>query len=820
MQIDVKSELVRSTAFLRREFLGRDRFKKRSNTIYIFDTDVIKASCAPWVAGPGIDQGGNGYGEPVSFLDPEKKKIRIDQAKRKQKAERVSHILANHGLGLSGEFPIYQFQPHFEKCTEIYGYVRNDAERAGRRTDQIAQKDRARRSIIQLSALIASRQSDGTSHELTFEADLLTQILNNSVFGASSDDQKAVREWDSFVELNTKYGGVFPISHAAQHFRRKAEANYGEEDRFAEVAKVIEGFGLDALCGQERTHFHKLKEFWMRSREWSDEAKRESNSNYSACLALLGLMNVRLAKVGWRAVFVTGSTNLVDASYGTISSEAQSILGDVSDDFGNRFVRHIWAYTSEALIEPHNQTKFVNWLDGLLGKWAGKSSFQTTELTNLRSNRRFEGVTLDDAREAFESWDDRTSKMVAQHNFFAIGQRTEDLKEKLIARIQTSRSEKLSWTQISNLLMEENDRDNDEAFLVFSNIGVDALISAQKTSRHPPDLDFESLSNTKKIFAKLTSNEGYKTRQQFEADIEAIKDDCFPPEQDNRQYSHLCYLALGAAFASASRWSVALSQAQRAIRIIERSKDRGLWPIPKRKEAKSHMSGREAYFLAAVSLRMISKHPKDFETSGRFLKKAYEALVADRGVETAKNFDELRFLNEECAHALSLYYFNRMKDEANFQDQRFEDAVDSLERALKSVKFLQTGTKLKNRRAATLAHVALNTIQAHAIKAYREREGQSSPDREALAPATLRNALSMLETLAGGGMEQNARLFKTKLMTCYGLVGSILVNGSSKHTKKEVSDAFKGWESTVVTDYDRWRYLNLRTLADGLITKR
>jgi len=789
--IEVKAELVQSTAFLRREFLGRDNFRSREKTIYVFDTDVIKAYCAPWLTGPGRDQDGNGYGEPISFNDPDRKKLRIDTARRRYKAEKVSRILARYALNLSENLPVYQFQPQFDETAEVYGYVRNDAERVAK-IDKWSQLDRQRRTIIQLSAIIASkRNGTGDTHDqdISFEVNHLINVLNNTADSRVSAGQQKLREWDAFVELNTKNGGIFPVSYSAKHCFRTGNL---------EVAHALEGFGDGKLRGTELADYRKQERFWR--------AALDRNS-----------LNVRLSRIGWRAVFVTGSKNIVNASYSTMSRELLEQHEDALKEFGNRYVRHIWAYTSEALIEPHNRSKFVNWLDGLLAQWAERSEFRDEDLTKLVSKRSFPNVSIDDCREAYEVWDHMTANMVAQDQFISLGNRADDLKAKLVKRIETSRNEHLDWTKVSSLLFEDNDRENDESFLILSNIGAEALVSGQQTSRHPPDLDFETLIHTKKIFARLTSKDGYKSKADFEDDFLAIEKDCYDPTIDNRQYCHLKYLALGAAFASASRWSVALSQAQRAIRIVERSRDRGILPIPTKSSVNSHMSGREAYFLAAVSLRMISKHQRDFDGASTYLSKAEAALLADRDEETAQAFDDLRFLNERCALALSLYYFKRMESPDDYQNRCYDNIVDRLETALKPVKYFEPRAMLRSRRAATLAHVALNTIQAATISEFRRIKEQSVSTSRAVSKEALTGAINALNEMASDDAGKSARLFKTKLMKCYLIVGKIIAEGKDGATKGDVDQAFSDWESTVVTEYDGWRYNNLYDLATELL---
>lgn len=813
MASDVVADLVKSTAFLRREFLGRDRFNNRENTIYIYDTDVIKANCAPWTVGPGRDQGGNGYGEPITFVEPEEKRIRVDETLRRKRAEAVADILARHAVTLSRNLPIYQFQPQFEETTEVYGFVRRDAERVSR-IDEQSRMDRDRRSIIQASALIAAKRSGvNGDDDISLEVDYLMRLLDGTAFSTPSRSARKVKEWDRFVDLNVKRGGIFPINHAARHFDRQGDDN---------LSHALGGFEVEEFATEEARFFHSLQSFWAESLQGHEplKNKRARLAKDAEALSYLAVLNRRLYDIGWRAVFVTGATNIVDASYAELPKSITRMAPEIFSEFGHRFVRHLWAYTSDALIEPYNKGKFVNWLDGLLAKWAESSEFREQDLTKLLTRRTFPHVSIKDCREALEMWDEMTQTMVSQDKFIWLGEKTQDLQNKLVKRIELARGEHLEWGRLVELLNEDNDQNNDETFLAFSNIGAEALISAQQASRHPPDLDFESLTNTKKIFAKLTSGQGYETRSEFESDFVAIKSDCYDPKIDNRQYCHLRYLALGAAFASSSRWSVALSQAQRAIRIIERSIQRRIMPIPKKDSLNSYMSGREAYFLAAVSLRMIAKSPRDFDGSTSYLKKAEEALILDRKEGTAKKFDNVRFANERLAQSLSRYYFERMSDEADLQDEFFLKIVSRLDSVLKPLGSFHPSHKLKSRRAATLAHAALNCIQARVIYEYRIDHGAAEMKNFPVDDGVLVYAISLIEALAADDPAQNARLFRTKLMKCYLIVGNMILKTTDRVTIGEVDKAFDSWKKSVVTEYDDWRYRNLYRFACELIADR
>lgn len=805
-------------AFLAREFRGRSYYGNKNNTIYVYDTDVIISYCAPWLTGPGRDQNGNGYGEPISFRSPEDINYKIDALRRRNRATAVAFILAEHALRLSGTFPVYQLSPQYHETQGVYETVRRKASAAGD-LSRVAMEDRKTRQVISASAIINARQTGMLEErDISKEVDALLFLLSKSPFEpfTSSKEQNAIREWDNFVELNKVVGGVYSSSEVAKHFSEEGLPDVSEVLENTDTKYRTEGFGgrLEAL----RDGF--LAEVKLISQSG---AAIESNQHRDAeVLALLALYNEQLMKVGWRMVLVTGSKVLSGASFHRPNASMRKAAPHALENFSEKYVRHLWAYTSDALIEPSDQIKFINWLEGLFGRYASATELPLEKLHALVKNPPKGQVPADEWVQAFKFWSETTRKATNNYAFRDLDGFDESLRDRLVARIQRSREQNLDWSTIVATLSEDVDQTKDRTFLHLSNIGTQSLIRAKESSRHPPDLNFESLVNTQRIFQTLCSKDGYPTVQSFEIDFNKIVEDCFESEVDNRQLCHLQYLALGAAFASASKWSIALSQAQRAIRVIKRSRTLGgsYWPIPTSANRNSFMSGREAFFLAAVAFRHIAKSKKDFVTSQDYLNDCEEALKEDHAHGTSLNYDTLKITNEKCALPLSEYYLERSETPDDPCDMAFQKVEQSFEDLMAEVDYLADPPALSRRKKTTLVHLAVNTLQVCTIRGYRGSKRPEGPELSRDDKNLVQRAVNLIESLTEAGGKHNARLFQTKLMKCYRLVALLLLGNSKGLGEREIEEAFHNWRESVVTPYDEWRYDSLKEFSLSLIERK
>ena len=128
-------DFVRTAAFLKREFEGRKttvEFIEKDNanrTIYVFDSDVIKTKCAPWITGPIGETDNNGYGA-IFFNDSnESLGSELDRIQQAKQAESIASILASYVLNQQiDRVPIFQFPSHATETNNVYRAVRRTVE--------------------------------------------------------------------------------------------------------------------------------------------------------------------------------------------------------------------------------------------------------------------------------------------------------------------------------------------------------------------------------------------------------------------------------------------------------------------------------------------------------------------------------------------------------------------------------------------------------------------------------------------------------------------------------------------------------------------
>ena len=305
----------------------------------------------------------------------------------------------------------------------------------------------------------------------------------------------------------------------------------------------------------------------------------------------------------------------------------------------------------------------------------------------------------------------------------------------------------------------------------------------------------------------------------FKRDFDMIKLDCNDPsaDGDDRQESHLKFVVLGAAFASAQKWLIALSHAERAIAIIDRSK-RLRDPIKVRftghkGSLKSHMSGREAYFLAAFSRRLLARDGGELCRSMDMLVMAEEALKEDHAAGTAKGVTEARFINERLAIALSRYYLARRANADNLNDDLAHDCFAAAEPVVDMFR-KGSGVHGIQLRKITTVGLATNIVQVFVIAQFRKLRGRDDVGRCPVAHDEVVSAvrcIGELTNVSGGSAD---RITATKLISSYFIAGRLLTEesgGASLLNQLEL--LLKDLREAAATEYDAWSFAALLQFA-------
>ena len=873
---DLDLKILRNAAFLRREFAGREITKsidgdakdRRRKTIYIYDTDVIVTFCEPWRTGvSGSRSFGEGYGE---ILSPPSE----DRASR-ERAMDIAAILAEHSLFKvrSRSIPVFLFDGHHKETNELYQLIADRLTRKNISPNLDFEQEQARR-LTQLAALIgwradAIKASQGQLSPLV-SALLKTMSAVDRYPRADKEDEAALR---NLVELRSRAGNIYPTSSAAALLKDTVPSAVVEALRVFETSSVentiltdVEQEDLDVI----RRNFSR----WLRPEQTADHE----------AIARLYLANTRLKGTQWRVVLVTGTTSLVNACHvnfpgiaGLDSGRSSGLL----ESFAPRFVRHLWAGTTEALLEPSTdengadqEEQFVNWLDGFLADCSDPDRFGTENLDKFveEPSNFLVGDVRRRVDRATEEWLGLTDHALHAYRFREIGLGGDaalKLQSKIVHRVAVGRETfpPIPFSALVNEFEEEYARERDLSYTKLSDIGIEVILSSRGLGlRNPPDLAFETLSHTDKIFKKLCRKDGYfdpNTRlADFEADYQEIWRDTRTEYEtdDPRLECYLRFLALGAAFASGNLWGVALSQGERSLAIIARSRIRhDPIPVKPREDGRnSFISGREAHFLCATAQRMVASTEREFVRARRHLDDAEICLELDWRNDSAVRTTKLRFKGEMLALKLSVYYDARRRSESkdgpiDFCDMEATEVFDAAKELLDYLRFVESdgvGFEARGRfhfgaapkeqcpsidhrfsvtggetmklwptfGRVTLLHISTNLIQVAVIRSFRARHKHGEAKEFPLSFENLRFAVELMSYFTGKTDTNLLRydapaghlLRASPLVHLYRETGALLiapVATPEMTTPANVMDLFgKSQLGLKVADYDNWRF--------------
>ncbi|MGH1455118.1 MAG: hypothetical protein ACRBBV_18340 [Paracoccaceae bacterium] len=884
--LDPNLKILRNAAFLRREFVGLEITRaidggisdRRKKTIFVYDTDVIVTYCEPWRNGPSKpEEWGDGYGEILS--------VSSDDKAERERAMDVAAVLAERALlGVRDRsIPAFIFDGHLDETNRVYAEIGRRISERGDSPSLDFEEERNRR-LRQLFAMISYRSS--SSNPAPTQLSPLVKELFATMNAASSyptskqaKDEAALR---NLFELRVKTGNIYPTSKAVALLDGSVPDD------------VRDALGVFSTEKKNLTD-DELQDLNIIAHHFSRSFKAGQEADWNA-IGLVYLVNGRLKKTGWRVVLMTGTTSLVNACHGNFAKirglDPMRAEG-LQKKFSSRFIRHLWSGTTEALLEPASddlngnlQDRFVNWLDGFIADCSNADRFEVEKLDEFVSDpqKMFKENLERRVGEASDHWKSLIQDALQDYRFRQVGIDNEaalKLQSKLLFRISSARglSSPPSFTEILREHQEEYERERDLTYTKLSDIGIESILSSRGIGlRNPPDLAFETLKRTNMIFQTLCSEHGYgdpKTRlKDFSNDYSEIWRDTRDEKDTNdpRMECYLRFLALGAAFASGNLWGVALSQGERALAIVRRSKSRGTIPDKICQDDRvTHISGREAYFLCATAQRAVARTKKEFDRSRRHLEDTERCLEEDWKHGSALSASRLRFKGEKLALQLSRYYDARKRAEEagrknDFCDEQATDVFYSARDLLeyfrhiesngvgfcKDGKFYFPGCSLTERPSVgevisvdgepkeitlypsygkvSLLHISTNFVQAAIIRSYRACMGQGTTDESPLTYENLRFAVELMNYFTGKADKfPSSKVRTTKhllraspLVLLYREAGALLVGPDAvpiMESKNSVDDYFeKNKKDFRVADYDDWRLKALRTHCERLVT--
>ena len=549
-----------------------------------------------------------------------------------------------------------------------------------------------------------------------------------------------------------------------------------------------------------------------------------------------------------RVVLITGDRKAV---LNLASSDAK-----LSDDlprmsrFAFDYVHHLWSFVDRLGVDaPQSYTSGSRseLFSGLLAFDAEESSGRALNERlvsySIRSEPELaERIDGTDIEQAYARWNDFSQSAANLHRHFLVDPMMIDaVSAILIERLRVD-GPKLSTARIIDMVVETMARARDRSNVEFSEIGANSILEAHRHGiRNPPDLTFDSLKLTDRIFKDLALPQRIFIRPgDFRKRFDEIAADCHQPsdpkDDDYRQLCYVKYLVLGTLFASANRWFVAEQHAESALRIVERAErlDDEIQTRLSHGGIVTRISDREAWFLLAVARRVRARGAPDFKRAADALDSARKCLRSDQNAGTAAGVSPVRFQCEALALALARYYYARQGDDdahCNRQaDEVFRECgvlVQELNTPAHDVTPL-----LRSLPASTRTTVATNLIQVAVIGRYRQGRGLAGTMEQPVAHsivgvcldvlATDTDLLARLERYVGyreWKLPEAPEMICSPLMMLYAVVGGMLVGGAPMwrpRDDEELDLAFRT-QNPVLTSYDAWRFKALRSFAATLM---
>ena len=471
-------------------------------------------------------------------------------------------------------------------------------------------ENEARHEVEKLQATISELEpfadrSDELAEELKKRAPALAQILRG-VDGPN-------------VELN-RFGRLFSEQRiAGLDFLAERNEWYDAKFRalFPAIANIPDLYRLNQLMDDWLETLKKTKG----PKKFKDTVEDDAQA-----LARLEWMNEKIDSEKFRIVFITGDEAI---------SEAAARLSETRPgNFRDLYIRNPRAFMADNRVlfpwadddrQNHDLTKF---LDLFLAKFPRDNHFGAAYHDDVLEESENSLIkTCHTALERFpemvtdfrEKWADFTRDVSARA--IPLDLTAEDLG---IDADVAGDIEKI-MNKVEQVLKQHIDAAWSACFDAATRSGFDILDSASKGNvapepqlrpRNAPPLYFDRFERTTKFVRELLSKTGKVNSQEYQESLDMVK-------EEDAETGYLFNLAFAMLFASMGRWPLTAILANRALQKARESGDKRL-------------SGREAYYLKAITLRHTARNAAGLDKIDGLIDRALACLEEDR-----KNYEEL-----------------------------------------------------------------------------------------------------------------------------------------------------------------------------------
>ncbi len=710
--------------------------------LYAVDTDIVKCYCAPAQTGTGsFEEGSIPYGV---IFPPEKKD---DQA-----ASAITFVIAKYIFFiLNNKYPIFQLPTQAAETKRVYEAVARDASLArdafGNISDEL--KNISEKVIKNLENTISQEDDDSDILEII---DKLGELLTDS----KADYLLEMKNYLQVLSDST----LTSTDDAAKIYRNDKDLSIVGE---ALVADDIEDWLYE----------YEYKEEWI---DILFNEKRSINS-YQAkkleadayALARLETINRKLAPLGGRMILITGANTIIRAAQ------------EKENDFLKKYIRHFHSFLPGAFGYAENSNDAI---DYILGFRALNSKKTETE----------NNFAIKDLEKEWIEFRDKTiqSSLINSNELFS--DILDTLRKKLASKT-TKKEFAKELKKLSKDIKQEVLKLRISLVATFAKAGILMLKTGKRSPvRNPPNIQFDSLSNANSLFEHFLDSDLSKT--DLSKALKDLEEDCDSKEIGINDLGYLYFLVTATIFASIDRWKAAEDMAGYAVMIAEEK--------PKTK-SNSSISGREAYYLLAISKRLNAYSVDELKDTELLVDKALSALNEDKKKRPAIKINPYRFNVEKIALQIARYHFlvKQGKDIEVYND------IKKIYKQFEEVK------KKTPDDFPTIVKYSINGLQAISLACMTKN----------LLPEDIKKNIEAFSTEINAFLEieksiNNKRIQKTYLMKAYWLFGNIakdLISENTRFDEEAIERLFRHLEP--ITHYDKSRFDKLKKLCIKMIAE-
>ena len=592
--------------------------------LHAADTNIIKLFTDPIDTAVSTKRRGNGYGEV--FPDNEQ-----DNAIGASRV--LAHFIFFHLCGQKSP-PLLLLPPIDQEMRDVFHAVMRDAMREGFKAREEIGK-------VQKLAMQLGEAENGEERTrlLVGAAPTLFRFL------AGTRGPRAEMERFSRLAGQLRIASLDMVMEQGLDFNKVWQQAFQPAESLADRVKII-GW----------THAWR-----RRIKKEAPDKDLDLIENDAKMLARLEWINQRLLGNNTYLVLITGDRSIRNAAR-TYNPEkydrnfAKLWSEEYKPNFADLWLRHPRSYLAEPeVLSPeskgHTETEveidFINWLDIFLAK---------TELTGLPTN--FD-ITQDldtmaanvlksdpDILEKFKArWTTYIHRIILAHDFKDEPGRGDDKQVADLVRTITEQLDSIedilknkvsdAWSGIFETVAEAG-------YLFVHQYGI-------RQSRNPPVLLFTTFTATSVFVRQVLDARQQDSITNFVPYMEALRKGALR-EEDVSGYTHT--LAFGVLFAVQGAWAVASTLAKRAVDIAQENNGKNY-----------RITGREAYYLQAVTQRRQIRKSLELADIDALLMKAEEALTTQRKIQPDLLKDDYRFDSERVTLNVSYQSFHRFLNE-------------------------------------------------------------------------------------------------------------------------------------------------------------